>query len=237
MPEQTIDKGFQGSATAINEMIEAGVFYGRKKSKTHPKMKDFVFANRGGIDVIDLNKTLEKLNEALEFLKEKAKNGASIMFVGIHPAAAGIEQTAKELGYPFVINRWLGGTLTNYKILSSRLNYFKKLEKDFKENAFENYPKKERFKIQKEIERLSRNFYGLENFDRLPDVLVVINPIIHEAAILEAKKINIPVVVFSNIDANPAKIDYLIPGNDLSTASADWFLGQIKKAISEAKKL
>ncbi|MCL4437705.1 30S ribosomal protein S2 [Patescibacteria group bacterium] len=236
MSEQATEKVNPANSATINEMVEAGVFYGRKKAKTHPKMRDFVFANRGGIDVIDLNKTLEKLNQALEFLRDKVKNGAVVMFVGIHPAATGIEEIAKELGCPFVMNRWLGGTLTNYKILSSRLNYFRKLEKDFKENAFENYPKKERVKIQKEIERLSRNFYGLENFDRLPDVLVVINPLIHQSAILEAKKINIPVVVFSNIDANPAGIDYLIPGNDLGSASVNWFLNQIKKGVLEAKK-
>lgn len=199
-------------------------------------MKTFVFTNRGGVDIIDLNKTFEKLESAINFLKEKTKNGAGMMFIGIHPAAAGIAEVAKELNYPFVVNRWLGGTLTNFKVLSGRLNYFKKLKEDWEKNAFENYPKKERVEIQKNIERLSRNFYGLENFDRLPDVLVVINPIIHAAAVAEAKRLNIPVIVFSNLDVNPAGIDYLIPGNDLSSTSVNWFLKQIKSAVLESKK-
>jgi small subunit ribosomal protein S2 len=233
--KQIIEKINPNQFQAINEMVEAGVFYGRKKSKTHPKMKIFVFANRGGINIIDLNKTLDKLETALNFLKEKVKSGANIMFVGIHPAAAKITEIAKELNYPFVVNRWLGGTLTNFKVLSNRLNYFKKLKEDWEKNAFENYPKKERIKIQKNIERLSRNFYGLENFDRLPDVLIIVNPIIHKAAIVEARRLNIPVIVFSNLDANPDEIDYLIPGNDLSSMSVNWFLEQVKNAILESK--
>jgi small subunit ribosomal protein S2 len=234
--EQTTEKINQDQFQAINEMVEAGVFYGRKKSKTHPKMKPFVFTNRGGVDIIDLNKTFDKLEASLNFLKEKTKNSAIVMFVGIHPAAAGIAEVAKELNFPFVVNRWLGGTLTNFKVLSGRLNYFKKLKEDWEKNAFENYPKKERVEIQKDIERLSRNFYGLENFDRLPDVLVVINPIIHKAAVAEAKRLSIPVIVFSNLDVNPAGIDYLIPGNDLSSTSVNWFLKQIKNAVLESKK-
>ena len=143
-------------AEGSREMIEAGVFYGRKKSKTNPKMREFILANRGGIEIIDLEKTSEGLEKAIGFIKEKVRNGGLPLFVGTSPAAdAEIERIAKEFSLPYVILRWVGGTLTNFKIMSRRVEYLKKLRADLASGAFtDKYTKKERLEMEREVKRL-----------------------------------------------------------------------------------
>lgn len=219
---------------ASREMIEAGVFYGRKKSKTNPKMREFVFVNRGGIDVINLQKTGEMLDEATKFVKEKARNNSLFLFIGTEPSAeAPVLAIAKEFNMPYVTMRWVGGTITNFKVIAKRIEYLTKTRSDLATGALDKYTKKERLEMEKEVRRLEELMGGLETMPREPDVLVVVNPIVHAAAVREAKRKNIPIVSLANMDADPDDIDYLVPGNDKAKSSIVWFLHNIEKAMKE----
>lgn len=223
---------------ASREMIEAGVFYGRKRSKTNPKMKPYVLVNRGGIDVINLAKTGEKLDEAVSFLKEKVKGGGLVLLIGTQAEAEeGIAKLAKRFGLPFATSRWPGGTITNFKIISKRIEYFKKLRSDFESGALQKYTKKERLQIERELNRLRELFGGLENLLKEPDVVIIIDPTLHSTAVREANRMKIPIVALANVDADPDKIDYLVPGSDKSRQSINWFLGKMEAAIAEGLAL
>ena len=222
-------------AEGSREMIEAGVFYGRKKSKTNPKMREFILANRGGIEIINLEKTSECLEKAMGFIKEKMRNGGLPLFVGTSPAAdAGITSIAKEFSLPYVILRWVGGTLTNFKIIARRVEYLKKLRTDLASGALvDKYTKKERLEMEREVKRLEELMGGLETMAREPDFLIIVDPNLHTTAVREARIKRIPVVALANVDADPDVIDYLVPGNDKSRMSVAWFLGNMEKAIRE----
>lgn len=234
--EVILDQAHIASEEYYKEMMDAGVFYGRNKSKTHPRSKSLIFNNRGGIEIIDLNKTIETLNNALEFLKEKVRNGARGLVVGTQPAASGIEDFAKEVGYPFVRIRWIGGTLTNFKTISKRVQYLKELREGLRSGTFDKYTKKERLDIEREIVRLEELVGGLEKMERLPDFLIIIDSVVHTAAVREASRLGIPTIVFSNTDANPEPLDYPVIGNTAAKTSIDWFLGKIMPVILEEEK-
>jgi len=231
---QTNNQAVAYSGEASGEMIEAGVFYGRKKSKTHPKMKQYVLMNRGGIEIIDLAKTAEALEKAVGFLKEKVRGGGLVLLVGTQAAAeAEIIRLAERFHLPYVTNRWAGGTMTNFKIISKRVEYFKKLRGDFASGALEKYTKKERLGLEREMRRLKELFGGLENLTKEPDVLVAIDPNLHHTAVREANRAKIPVIALGNVDADPDVIDYLVPGNDKARKSITWFLAKVEAAIAE----
>ena len=221
-------------AEGSREMIDAGVFYGRKKSKTNPKMREFIISNRGGIEIINLQKTAERMEKATGFIKEKVRNGGMPLLVGTSPAAdVAIGQIAKEFSLPYVILRWVGGTLTNFKIISQRVDYFKKMRTDLASGALEKYTKKERLEMEREVKRLEELMGGLEAMSREPDLLIVVDPNLHVTAIREANIRKIPVVAFANVDADPDTVDYLVPGNDKARMSVSWFLGNVQKAIKD----
>lgn len=230
-PEAEISPGVQ-------EMIDAGVFYGRAKSKTHPKMKQFVLANRGGVQIIDLEKTAEHLEKATAFVKEKTRHGAYFLFVGTQPhAQSALQAAAASFNWPFVNNRWVGGTLTNFKNISLRVDFLKKLRQDFASGALEKYTKKERLMIEREKDRLSELLGGLETLTRMPDLMVVIDAHVHHAAMREARRMGIPVVAFSDLDTDPSGLPHLVPGNSKSRKSVEWFLGKVKAAAEEGRKM
>lgn len=220
---------------ASREMIEAGVFYGRKKTKTNPKMKPYVLTNRGGIEIINLAKTAEALENALGFLKEKVRNGGLILLLGTQPAAEeNIVRLAQKFNLPHVTTRWAGGTITNFKIVSKRIEYLKKLRSDLSSGALvDKYTKKERLDLEKEMNRLKELFGGLENLLKEPNVLIVIDPSLHSTAVREANILKIPVIALANVDSNPDVINYLVPGNDNARKSISWFLEKVEAAISE----
>lgn len=221
---------------SLKEVVEAGIFYGRRKSKTNPKMKPFVLANRGGIEIINLYKTLEDLTRVSDFLKEKVRGGGMVMLVGTQPAAyEKIGELAGEFSFPFVVNRWLGGTLTNYKIISKRVEYLKKLRHDSETGGLEKYTKKERGILESKMRKLEELLGGLENMTRLPDVVLVIDPEIHRTAVREAKRMKIPVVAFANIDSDPDELDHFVVGNSKAKKSVDWFLDKVATVIREGK--
>jgi len=219
------------------EMIEAGVFYGRTKRKTNPKMKQYITANRNGIEIIDLRVTEEGLNKALAFLKEKAKSGAPMLFVATQaPAYEDIMSLAKEFSIPAVTTRWLGGTLTNFKVISKRIEYFKKLKADLAAGAFHKYTKKEQLDIEKESSRLEELLGTLENMTLRPEVLIVIDTNLHHTGVREARKLGIPVAAFINTDADPDLVQYPVIGNNKSRSAIKWFLEKAAEALREGRK-
>lgn len=222
---------------AIREMMDAGVFFGRTKAKTHPRTKQHIIANRNGIDIINLDKTQESLQAALDFVKEKVARNAHPILVGTQPPAnETLRNMGKEFGIPAVTLRWLGGTLTNYRVISQRVEYFKKLKADLAANAFSGYTKKEQLDLQKEAAKMEEIFSGLEVMTARPDLLIVVDPVFHKTATAEARRLGIPVVALSNTDADPDAVEYSVLGNTKARTSIIWFLEQIAGAIRAGRK-
>lgn len=230
MPDETIAY----PTDASREMIEAGVFYGRKKSKTNPKMRPFILANRGGIEIVNLQKTGEMIDAAMGFVKEKVRQNALVLLLG---TASGAEDSvlriAKKFNYPYATFHWVGGAITNFKIVAKRIEYMKKLRTDLASGALDKYTKKERLELERELKRLEELMGGLENLSREPDLVIMMDPNLHHTALREARKKKIPVVALANVDANPDDIDYLVPGNDKAKKSIEWFFEKMEKAIEE----
>lgn len=223
---------------AIREMMEAGVFFGRRKSKTHPRMKQFVLQNRNGVDIINLHKTEESLKKAVDFVAEKTANGASMLLVATQPAFGDLaRETAAALAVPVVATRWVGGLLTNHKIVSRRIEYYKKLKADFASGAFEKFTKKERLMVEREINRLQELFGGLEQMTKIPDILVIVDPTVHQTAVREGRHTGVPIVALSNVDSDPDEVAYPVVGNTKGRQSVSWFLGKIAEAVGEGRRL
>jgi small subunit ribosomal protein S2 len=240
MPEDVMitaktDQASGYPAEGSREMMDAGVFYGRKKSKTNPKMRAFVLANRGGIEIINLQKTEELMDAAAAFVKEKVRNNGLVLLVGTLPAAeVAITELAKKHSLPYVSTRWVGGAITNFNIIAKRIEHLKNLRTDLASGALvEKYTKKERLEMEREMMRLEELMGGLENMTRVPDVIVIIDTVLHHTALEEAIVKKIPVVALANVDADPDKIDYIVPGNDKARKSIEWFLSRIGTAVEE----
>jgi small subunit ribosomal protein S2 len=240
MPEIEMTQPLGTSVTmyrgeSAREMIDAGVFYGRKKTKTNPKMRPFVFANRAGIEIINLQKTADALEKAVEFIKETVgKNKDLGMIVGTEPAAeSAVRAVADRFKLPYVTGRWVGGTITNFPIIAKRIDHLKKTREGLASGAYDAYTKKERLKMDREVKRLEILMGGLENLSREPDFLIMVNPVVNVTAVREARRRKIPIIAFANVDADPDVIDYLVPGNDKAKSSITWFLEKMEKAIAE----
>ncbi len=219
----------------IREMMKAGLMYGHKKSKTNPKFKRYIYANRNGIEIIDLVQTLSALDNSTKFLKNQVKEGKSILLVATQPAAKeAVENLAKKFNFSCINERWIGGLLTNFKVISGRLEYFKKIQSDLEKGEFDKYTKKERVMINRNIFRMKKMFTGLENLLRLPDIIFVIDPSLkgHTTAIHEAKRVKIPVMAILDSDDNPDLIDWPIPVNDHAKMSIDWMINKIIEKLN-----
>jgi small subunit ribosomal protein S2 len=220
----------------LKPLLEAGVFWGRKKSNIHPKMRQFILTLRNEIAIINLEKTLKKIQEVKEFLKEKFKKGGNVLLVCTQPFSFKVYELIKDLNIPIVKERWVGGILTNFNVISKRIEFFKKLKQDFESGALDKYTKKEKLKIQNQLMKMEKLFGGLENFNSLPDVVIIIDPSIHKIALAEARYKKIPVIALANVDANLSLIDYVVPGNTKNFKSVEWFLNEIKDLLLEANK-
>lgn len=221
----------------LEEMTKAGILYGKKKSKTHPRMKSFIFTTRNGVEIFDLPKVFGAIEKAQEFLYDIAKKGGMIMFAGALPAAKELTLAlGKQFNFPYVVERWLGGTLTNFKTISERIRYYMNLKADKETGKLEKYTKKEQSQFNKEIEKLTTLFSGLETLTKLPDALVIIDAIEHETAIREAKRMNIPVVALINSDTNPEIVAYPIPANSRARSSIAWILSKLEGSIAAGIK-
>ncbi len=217
----------------FSDMIKAGVIYGCKKSKTNPKMGKYIFATRKGIEIFDLSQTLNLLDKAIVFLKEKMEKKLSILVVGTQPAAKElVKNFADKFGFTYVVERWLGGTMTNFKVISKRIEYFIRLKSDKATGRLDKYTKRERLKLDETIQKLSRVLSGIEKMNQLPEAIIIFDIEEHDTAVREAKRLKIPIIGIGNSDSNPDGIDYLIPANDNSKASIAWILEYIEKKLS-----
>ncbi len=220
---------------SLREAIEAGVFYGRSKRNTNPKMRNSILYTRNGMEVVNLNVTLEAMERAQKFIIEAKQAGKVIMFVGTQPAFADlIQEFVDETNLPAVTNRWIGGLMTNFAVVSSRIAHLKKLRNDLASGAMAKYVKKERTMAEQEMHKLEANLGSFESLVRVPDVVIVLDPITHRTAVLEAKRLSIPVIAFGNVDAIPEDAEYLVPGNVQGRRSVSWFLTKVREALEKA---
>ena len=242
MESQEIEQSLKNKTTGkqdlqvLEEMIKAALMYGHKKTRTNPKFKPFIFVNRNNVEIIDLNLTLDKLEQAIEFLKNKIKEKATILVVATQPAAReAIEKLTKEFNFSYINSRWIGGLLTNFNILSKRIEYFKKVQADFEKGEFEKYTKKEKQKINKNIFKMKKLFGGLENLSKKPDVVFIIDLSIkgHRTAVREANRIGVPIVAILDSDDDPNLVAYPIPANDHAKISIDWLINKIIERLKD----
>ena len=217
---------------SLEEMLKAGVHFGHRSSKWNAKMKEYIHTTRNKVHIIDLEKTEKKLKDALEFINEIKEKKGIIIFVGTKVAAKDItKQTAEEVKMPYVIERWIGGTLTNFKVISKRLEHIRDLESKEKEGELKKYTKKEQHEFNVEIQKLNRYFGGIKEITKLPDALFVIDASKEKLAIKEAKMKNIPVVGLCDTNSDPTTVDYPIPVNDDAISSLKLILGAVVKVL------
>lgn len=221
-------------SVSMKEMLEAGVHFGHQKSRWNPKMAPFIFTERGGVHIFDLAQTEAKLAEAAQFVRNTAANGGTILFVGTKKQAQEIVKAAAEAaGMPYVTERWLGGMLTNFGTILSRVKNLKKLEERIENNDFAT--KKQLTVAKKESEKLAITLGGIKGMKQLPDALFVIDAVREANAITEARKLSIPVVAITDTNANPELIDYVIPGNDDALKAILLIVNEISTVIHENK--
>ncbi len=212
----------------FEEMFKAGVHFGYSKSKRHSKMAFYIYGIKNNVEIFDLEKTEKCLESAAEFLKNMFQEKKTVLFVGTKPGISDIVKNAAEkTGMPFVVNRWVGGTITNFRIIRGRISNFEKLKKDIESDSLHKYTKKERIKINKEFEKMKNKFSGLELLTGLPDVLIVVDSKEENTAVLEAKKMNIPVVAIMSSDCDPRSITYLVPANDAAPKSVEFIINRL----------
>lgn len=222
------------TVVSMNYLLEAGVQFGHQKRRWNPKMKEYIFTTRDDIYIIDLQKTVKKLEEAYEALKEIAANEGKVLFVGTKKQAQeAAEECATRTNMYFVNERWLGGTLTNFKTIRSRIRRMEDIEKMETDGTFEALPKKEVIQIRKEYEKLNRNLRGIREMKRMPQAMVIVDPRKEEIAIKEARILGIPVFGIVDTNCDPDMVDYVIPGNDDAVRSVKLLIGALTNAIAE----
>ena len=220
---------------SMSYLLEAGVHFGHQTKRWNPKMKEYIFTARDDIYIIDLQKTVKKLEEAYDALKEIAANGGKVIFVGTKKQAEeATEEEAKRSDSYYVSKRWLGGTLTNFRTIRRRINRLDQIEKMEKDGTFDKLPKKEVVKIRKEYDKLNSYFCGLREMKRLPQAMIIVDPKKELNAINEAHKLNIPVFGIVDTNCDPDLVDYVIPGNDDAIRAVKIVLGVLNNAICEA---
>ena len=225
------------AVVAMKQLLEAGVHFGHQTRRWDPKMAEYIFQARNGIHIIDLQKTSKKLDEAYSFVKEQAEEGKTILFVGTKKQAQEcMKEAALKCGMFYVDQRWLGGTLTNFETIKKRIQRLKDLEAMAEDGTFEVLPKKEVILLKKEMEKLERNLGGIKNMEELPGVIFLVDPKKERIAILEAKKLGIPVVGLVDTNCNPEELDYPIPGNDDAIRAVKLIADVMANAVIEGKQ-
>ncbi|MGG3843131.1 30S ribosomal protein S2 [Anoxybacillus kestanbolensis] len=225
------------SVISMKQLLEAGVHFGHQTRRWNPKMKKYIFTERNGIYIIDLQKTVKKVEEAYNFVKELAANGGKILFVGTKKQAQdSVKEEAERSGMFYVNQRWLGGTLTNFATIQKRIKRLKEIERMAEDGTFDVLPKKEVVKLKKELERLEKFLGGIKEMKQLPDALFVIDPRKERIAVAEARKLNIPIIGIVDTNCDPDEIDYVIPANDDAIRAVKLLTSKIADAILEAKQ-
>lgn len=222
----------------LQKMLDAGVHLGHRKSKGHPKMKPYLFGVRQGVQIINLEKTLQKMQEAAAFLKDTvAKDGVVLFAATKMPAKVFTKELAENAGLAYVSGRWLGGTLTNFSVISKRLEYFISQEAKKAKGELEKYTKKEQLMIDRELEDLEKKMGGLKALKKIPQALLIVDIEEHITIVREAKATGVPVVAITDTNTDPTLVDYPIPCNDKSAKSVKFALDYLMAAIEEGKAL
>ncbi|MBO7209369.1 MAG: 30S ribosomal protein S2 [Clostridia bacterium] len=221
---------------SMKQLLEAGVHFGHQTRRWNPKMAEYIFTERNGIYIIDLQKTVKKVEEAYSFVRDVAENG-NILFVGTKKQAQeAICDEAKRVGMFYVNNRWLGGMLTNFKTIRRSIDRLYQLEKMENDGTFDLLPKKEVLKLRKEMEKLEKNFGGIKEMREMHAAMFVVDPRKERIAIAEAKRLGIPVVAIVDTNCDPEEVDYVIPGNDDAIRAVKLIVECIANAVLEAKQ-
>ena len=225
------------AVVAMKQLLEAGVHFGHQTRRWDPKMAEYIFQARNGIHIIDLQKTSKKLDEAYTFLKEQVEEGKTVLFVGTKKQAQEcMKEAALKCGMYYVDQRWLGGMLTNFDTIQKRIQRLKELEAMEQDGTFEVLPKKEVILLKKEMDKLERNLGGIKEMDKLPGVIFLVDPKKERIAVLEAKKLNIPVIGLVDTNCNPEELDYPIPGNDDAIRAVKLIADVMANAVIEGKQ-
>lgn len=225
------------AVVAMKQLLEAGVHFGHQTRRWDPKMAEYIFQARNGIHIIDLQKTSKKLDEAYKFVKEQAEEGKKVLFVGTKKQAQEcIKEAAQKCNMYYVDQRWLGGMLTNFKTIQGRVKRLRDLEEMSQDGTFDVLPKKEVSGLKNEMEKLEKNLGGIKDMKEMPGVMFVVDPKKERIAILEARKLGIPVVGLVDTNCNPEDVDYAIPGNDDAIRAVKLIADVIANAVIEGNQ-
>jgi len=225
------------SVISMKQLLEAGVHFGHQTRRWNPKMKKYIFTERNGIYIIDLQKTVKKINEAYNFVRDLSANGGTVLFVGTKKQAQeSVREEAIRSGMYYVNQRWLGGTLTNFQTIHKRINRLKQIEKMEEDGTFEVLPKKETVELIKEKDRLVKFLGGIKDMKRIPDAMFVVDPRKERIAIAEGIKLNIPIVGIVDTNCDPDEIDYVIPANDDAIRAVKLLTSKMADAVIEGRQ-
>ena len=222
---------------SMKQLLEAGVHFGHQTRRWNPKMAKYIFTERNGIYIIDLQKTVKKVDEAYNFVRETAKNGGSILFVGTKKQAQeAMREEAARCNQFYVNERWLGGMLTNFKTIQKRIARLRQLEKMEEDGTFDVLPKKEVLGLRHEMEKLNKNLGGIKDMKKLPAALFIVDPRKEHIAVLEARKLHIPIVATVDTNCDPDEIDYVIPANDDAIRAVRLLSSKMADAVLEGRQ-
>ena len=225
------------SVVSMKQLLEAGVHFGHQTRRWNPKMEPYIFTERNGIYIIDLQKTVKMIDSAYDYVKNVAADGGVVLFVGTKKQAQdSIEEEATRAGQYYVNHRWLGGTLTNWKTIQSRINCLKELKKMSEDGTFDVLPKKEVSVLTKQREKLERFLGGIEDMPRIPDVIYIVDPHKEQIAVREAHKLHIPIVAMVDTNTDPDDIDVIIPSNDDAIRAVRLITSKMADAVIEGKQ-
>jgi small subunit ribosomal protein S2 len=226
------------TVVSMKHLLEAGVHFGHQTRRWNPKMKKYIFTERNGIYIIDLQQTLALIEESYNFIRDSVRDGGSLMFIGTKKQAQeAVKENALRSGMPYVTNRWLGGTLTNWSTIKKRIEKFKELEEMETSGEIAAMPKKEATRVRHQMTKLRRNLEGLRDMQGLPSAVFIIDPRKENIALMEARKLDIPVIAVVDTNCDPDLIDFVIPGNDDAIRAANLISQIIANAVLEGKQL
>jgi len=225
------------SVVTMKELLEAGVHFGHQTRRWNPKMKPYIFTERNGIYIVDLQQTVRKMEEAYNFVRDLAAEGKEILFVGTKKQAQeAIEYEAQRCGMHYVNQRWLGGMLTNFKTISKRIEALHRLNEMEEDGSFDVLPKKEVIKLRLERDKLEKNLGGIKNMKKLPAAVFIVDPRKERIAVSEAHKLGIPIIAIVDTNCDPDEIDYVIPGNDDAIRAVKLITSKIADAVLEGRQ-
>ncbi|HVX18648.1 MAG TPA: 30S ribosomal protein S2 [Acidimicrobiales bacterium] len=222
----------------MKQLLEAGVHFGHQTRRWNPKMKRFIFGERNGIYIIDLQQTLERIETAYTFVRDTVSDDGTVLFVGTKKQVQEpVQSYAEKCGMPYINQRWLGGMLTNFQTMSKRINKMLEYERQRDSGEFDAMPKKEALRVSRELEKLERNLGGIRNMEKLPDVVFVLDTKKEHIAVTEAKKLGIPIVALVDTNCDPDLVQYVVPGNDDAMRSGSLLCRVIAEAVDEGRHI